>query len=162
MSQKNTPRGRVVGIKNNHMKKLLLTVIVTAVIVGGGAFYGGIEYQKSKSVFVPGGNIGNLSAEERQARFGNDVGAQRQGINGGTVSGEVISIDDESITVKIADGGSKIVFFSTSTKIQKSADGTREDLKEGEQVLIMGSVNQDGSVSAQSIQLRPNFPVGNR
>lgn len=151
----------MVGIKNNHMKKILLAVIVTAVVAGGGAFYGGMQYQKTKSVSARVGNFGNLSAEERQARIGNGAGALRQGVNGGTVSGEVISIDADSITVKIADGGSKIVFFSTSTKIQKSTEGTKEDLKEGEQVLIMGLVNQDGSVSAQSIQLRTNFPTGN-
>lgn len=151
---------------------MLLVVLVTAVVAGGGAFYGGMQYQKTQAASARGaGNFQNLSAEERQARFASST---RQGGNGGAVAGEIIAKDAQSITVKMTDGGSKIVFFSTSTKIQKSAEGTGEDLKIGEQVFVNGSVNSDGSVSAESIQLRPvellrdstglrpGFPTGNR
>ncbi|OIO07392.1 hypothetical protein CO115_00755 [Candidatus Falkowbacteria bacterium CG_4_9_14_3_um_filter_36_9] len=56
------------------------------------------------------------------------------------------------------DGGSKIVFLSDSTSIGKTTDGTVADLEAGKQVTINGKDNSDGSVTAQSIQIRPNLP----
>ena len=37
-----------------------------------------------------------------------------------------------------------------------NAEGSLEDLKTGEEITVTGSVNQDGSVGAQSIQIRPS------
>ena len=154
------------------MNKLIAIVIVTAVVVGGGAFFGGMKYAESKS---PQGrvsqadfqNLQNLSPEERQQRLqelganagagfrGGAGGGQRGG--GGLTAGEIIAKDDKSITVKLSDGGSKIVFLSDSTTISKMTDGTKSDLEIGKQVTVNGSANSDGSVTAQSIQLRPNL-----
>ena len=90
------------------------------------------------------------------------VGAGFRGGNStttGFVSGEIISKDDKSITVKLRDGGSKIVFFSDSTEITKFIDGTPTDLEVGKTITIDGTTNQDGSVTAKSIQLRlANIP----
>lgn len=72
--------------------------------------------------------------------------------------GEITSKDDKSMTVKLPDGGSRIVFFSDSTAITKSADGTLADLIIGESILINGNQSSDGSIIAQLIQLRPTVP----
>ena len=153
------------------MNKLIAIVIATAVVVGGGAFFGGMKYAESQS---PRGrvsqadfqNLQNLSPEERQQRLqelganagagfrGGAGGGQRSG--GGFTAGEIISKDDKSITVKLSDGGSKIVFLSDSTTVSKTTDGTKNDLEIGKQVTVNGSTNSDGSVTAQTIQLRSN------
>ena len=77
------------------------------------------------------------------------------GGSGGFLSGDVIASDAESITVKMADGSSKIVFFSGSTSISRQAEGSVSDLTDGTSVLVTGASNADGSITAQTIQIRP-------
>jgi hypothetical protein len=138
------------------MKKLLFSVLMTAVVIGGGAFYGGMKYGQSKG---PVG-FGNLSAEQRRQfqQAGANMGGAMAGRGqkgSGFANGEIISKDDKSVTVKLQDGGSKIVFFSGSTEVGKFANGTSADLSVGEAVTVSGDANQDGSITAKSIQIRP-------
>jgi len=148
------------------MKKLL-PIIIAIIIVGGGAFYGGMKYAQSKSSqgLTQGGleDMRNLSAEERQARFEQMGLAGMIGTRGarsgdetgsGFVNGEIISKDESSVTIKIQDGGSRIVFYSDSAEVSKFTSGTPDDLEIGKSVTVNGKVNEDGSITAQSIQLR--------
>lgn len=150
--------------------KNIVIAILALLVVGAGSFYGGMKYGQNKN---SGGNFSaqalqNLSPAERQQIFqqfrssGNLQGSRRNGIgnqNGGTfLSGEVISKDDKSVTIKLSDGGSKIVFFSATASIGKTTEGTAADLEVGKEITINGSANSDGSVTAQSIQIRPNLP----
>ena len=64
---------------------------------------------------------------------------------------------DDSVTVKLMDGTSKIVLFSDKTEINKAQQAQTADLKVGEKVMVMGQENSDGSVTAQNIQLNPVF-----
>ena len=149
---------------NNPMKKRLLTIIAVAIVAGGAGFYGGLKYSQSKTGRNFAGNfqnMANLSDEERQQRMqemsaaniAGRVGGNRSGA--GFASGEIISKDDKSITVKLRDGGSKIIILADSTEISKFASGEKTDLEVGKQVSVSGTANQDGSITAQSIQLRP-------
>src|SRR5438105_6391310 len=130
-----------------------MTFVVVALLIGGGlGFYGGISYAKKQT---------SAAAADRQGRFtqGGQVGG-RGGMSqagGGFLAGEIVTKDDTSMTVKTQDGSSKIVFYGGSTTVMKTATGTPSDLHAGETVTIMGTANQDGSVSAQSIQLRPTM-----
>ncbi len=139
------------------MKKIIsiVLVIITAGVLVGGAFYGGMRYGENKTT--------QGITQERQQRF-QQMGASAAGAMGGRlgnqagnnfVAGEIISKDDKSITVKLQDGGSKIIFFSDTTKVDKFTTGSSSDLEVGKTVMITGKINQDGSITAQSIQLRP-------
>ncbi len=148
------------------MKNILVSIVATSILVGGGSFYGGMKYQESRIGGARGGiqNLGNPSSEERGARRQQfqGIGARngRAGNSMGNIfSGEIISKDDTSITMKLLDGGSKLIFYSDTTVVSKSVDGTKNDLEIGKTVLINGKTNQDGSVTAQSIQLRN---IGNK
>ncbi len=150
------------------MKKTL-PVIIIVLLVGAGAFYAGTRYQQGNP--PAGGPAGNLNAaalsnmtqeqrqqfmQQRQQNGGNGTGTVRiNRAGGGFTAGEIISKDANSITVKLPDGGSKIIFFSETTPITKSVSGAPADLSTGEQVTISGTANQDGSITAQTIQIRP-------
>jgi len=126
------------------MKKLIPIFIVILLVVAGGAFYGGMKYDQSKTA----SNLATM-------RSRNGMTSNRAG--GGFVTGEIISKDDKSVTVKLRDGGSKIVFLSSSTEVTKSVSGTLVDLEVGKNISVNGTANSDGSITAQSIQLRPNL-----
>jgi len=130
------------------MKSLYLVVAILVVLVGAGAFFGGMKYQQSKQpAFLR--QMGGVQGQ-RTGTGGNRMGFR-------PVNGEIISSDDKSITVKLQDGSSKIVLFSDSTEINKAAEATKEDLKAGEKVAVFGQENSDGTVTAQNIQLNPEF-----
>lgn len=149
------------------MKKNLPLIIVAFVIVAGASFYGGMKYNAGKSTNVSGqgnfANLANLLPQERQQRFaqmGNNAGRTgTRASGGGFVNGEIISKDNQSITIKSSDGGSKIILFSNATQIIKTISGTTQDLQVGENITTNGTSNSDGSISAQSIQLRPAPPA---
>ena len=130
------------------MKKLLIIIIALAV-VGGGAFYGGMKYEESKRVR----GFQDFSQEQKgQMRQRFDVGRD---LGTSLVTGEIIAKDEKSITIKLHDGGSKIIFFSESTDITKSGSGSIDDLKIAGQIFISGEENPDGSYTAKTIQIRP-------
>jgi len=137
----------------NKNKKIVLMVIGIVILIG--VFFGGVSYGKSKK--------SNRGPEDMQAFGQNDEtgtrGMKTGGGFGGLTAGEIISKDDKSITIKLQDNGSKIIFLGTSTTVAKTVTGSISDLSVGASVSITGTANTDGSVNAQSIQIRPNTPT---
>lgn len=135
------------------MKNPMIMTIIVALVVGGAAFFGGMQYQKTQA----SGPI--------QGQFRGQSGEQSGGFQGGSgnrqgmmpVSGEIISQDDTSITVKMQDGSSKIVILSDDTNINKSSEGSKSDLKTGETVTAFGTTNSDGSITAQNVSIGGNM-----
>lgn len=138
----------------------MLTVIISA-IVGAGSFYGGMKYAQNKQNSNRQARFMMQTGGQQGAAFaGGQVGRmQRNG--GGFIMGEIISKDDKSVTVKLQDGGSKIIFVSSDTKISKNAEGSINDIQVGTSISANGTINQDGSVSANSIQVRPAIELPN-
>ena len=130
-------------------KNIVIVVIILGLLsASGGSFYGGILYGKSQNTppSFTGGNLQNMN-----------VGGNRANTNGtNLISGQIIYKDNNSVTVQQQDSGSsRIIFFSDTTQISKYDAGTADDLTTGTSVSVMGTTNSDGSVSAQTIQIRP-------
>jgi hypothetical protein len=137
------------------MKKNLMIIGGVAVVAVIIAFWGGMKYGQSHS--QNNFNQNGWQNPMQQAGSGARQG-MRQGSNGdGLVNGEIISKDDKSITVKSENGGSKIIFLGSDTKINKMAEAAATDLEVGKTVMASGQANSDGSITAQSIQLRAEF-----
>lgn len=134
-----------------NFKILILIALILA--IGGGSFFGGVQYQKSKRL-----SITDFQAMREELRPGERPQGLGEWQSGGAVSGEIIDRDEESITVKLPDESSKIVLISENTTINKATEGSIDDLETGEQVMVFGQANSDGSVSASQIQL--NFRLG--
>lgn len=140
--------------------KNLITYLILIIIAGGGGFYGGTIYQKNKltsnpqELFQAMRQNGGFSQNQNNNQNSNRPTGRMFG-DGGQVTGEITSVDDKSITVKMQDGSSKIVILSDKTSINKATEAAKTDLKVGEKVSAFGITNSDGSVTAQNIQLNP-------
>lgn len=145
------------------MKKWTIALVVVVVIaVGVGAFFGGRASKGSSAQAA----TANGQTAGQAAQFPGSGGAQNgaSGANvarlrGGFVSGSIIASDDSSITVQTADGSTKIVLISDSTKISKTEDATKSELTTGEDVVVTGTSNEDGSVTATRISLGASLPA---
>ncbi len=134
----------------------IIAFVLAIVIVGGGAFYAGMQYGKSKTSANGPAGFANLTAEQRQARiqqFGGTNGGGNRNGDGGFIAGEILAKDDKSITIKLTDGGSKIIFLSDTTEISKNEKGSKDDLAVGKQIMVNGDQNDDGSYNAKTIRL---------
>ncbi|QQS38851.1 hypothetical protein IPM62_05740 [Candidatus Woesebacteria bacterium] len=129
------------------MKKNILLIFTSVIIVGTLAFVGGMQYQKSKLTNVSGRNFpdGVNRPNGMQARSDN-------GQFNRPIAGEIINGDDNTLTVKSEDGNN-IVVFSDSTVINKTSQGSKDDLAVGESVMVIGTKADSGTINATSISV---------
>ena len=140
------------------MKSARTLVPIICVLVGlGVGFFGGTAYRnyqlsKTRGNFAAGGT-------GAQRFVGGTRGTGQSGamMRGGAVTGSILSMDSKSITVKLADGSTKIVLFSGSTTYSNTISALQTDLKVGGEVAVFGAANSDGSVTATNVQINPQF-----
>lgn len=138
------------------INKSLITTVIVALVVGVAAFWGGMQYSQSRrsAAFR---QFADGQGEPQGFRRGNVAIGNRNGNGFRPVNGEIIASDDKSITVKLQDGSSKIIIISDNTQINKAETVSKSDLADGQTVAVFGQENSDGTVTAQSIQLNPEF-----
>lgn len=144
----------------NAHKESIIVAVVAALLFGAGGYALG-------STGAADGDKQPNFAQGMPAQFGSGMmGGNGTGMNrprtqgGGFVTGAIIAADDTSITVETrgvqsGTNGTKIVFLSDSTQVTKSTEGALADLSIGKEVVITGTTNTDGSLTAKTVQLRP-------
>lgn len=130
--------------------KNIVTLVAAVIIIASLSFYIGTKTGGNKN---PNRSFGNGNFPGQMRGNGQNNGQRF----GGMVAGEIMAKDDTSITVKLSNGGSRIVFFSPSTSVTKTASSSPSELTLNQQVVVNGSANPDGSINAQTIQLGGNF-----
>jgi len=142
------------------MKKSVVIFIIGILIALGAGFYGGQQYERSRqdvsrSASVEGRFQAFRTGNGMPGQGGDHLNGRQRGNGNGFAAGEIIAKDEKTITLKLQEGGSKIVLLSPSMSIGTFQAGTSSDLTVGTPVVVMGEGNSDGSMTAQSIQVRP-------
>ncbi len=133
------------------MKYLSIILLIVGLVAGfaGGYYFKNYQQNKLRNNLRNGADVG-----QRFVPNGDATGQRGGGFAGG-ISGDIISMDDKSVTVKLNDGSTKIVLLGESTTYSNLLDAKKEDIKEGTKIMVIGSSNSDGSLTAQRIQLNP-------
>ena len=151
----------------NKTLKIILGIVVV-VVIAGGSFYGGMVYGKQQATataaavpmnFPEGFQPPNGAAApaDGAGRFG----TRGQGAAGGFAAqpgmlfGEIQSIDGDTLVIADPNGQQTRVQVTNTTLIEKNASVDVSELETGETVMVSGSENDDGSVTARSVQVAP-------
>jgi len=133
---------------NTSTKKSNTGLIIGGIILIIAAFFVGKSYGASHAA-TPA--TGGASAYRTGAAGGF---AGRTG--GAATVGQVVSMDATSITVSVPNGGgSKIILYTPTTTVLKTAQAATSDITVGSTITATGTTNSDGSITATSIQIRP-------
>ncbi|MBC8448782.1 MAG: hypothetical protein H8D78_13625 [Chloroflexi bacterium] len=153
----------------NRTLRVGLGVVVVLILVAG-SFYGGTLYGKQQAEasvpeafrdrlaqFAQGDQAG-ADAQQLQpgqggvGRFG---GQGAQGAQGGGLVGLIEEISGDTLIITDFSDQQTRVQVTETTLIEKYASVTAAELEPGEQVVVSGSENEDGTITARSIQVAP-------
>lgn len=120
----------------------IVWLVVALIALGGGYFWGKATVSSARGTF----GAGAFGSSTRRFAGG--------ATSGGFTIGQILSIDSSSITLQLANGNSEVVFYSTSTPVTEPTTVSPNALTIGTNVMVAGTSNSDGSLTAQTIQVR--------
>lgn len=149
----------------NKPLKIILGVIFLAAIAGA-SFYAGTSVGKSQAAAsaasVPMNFPEGFQPPDSAAAPGDGTrpfGGRGQNDDftapAGMTFGAIESIDGNTLTVTTQAGGTVTVQVTDTTLIEKNASVQVTDLAAGDTVIVSGSDNSDGSITARSVQVAP-------
>ncbi len=159
--EKTLPIGAAVGI-----------AVVALVIGAGGGYAIG---KNSTATPTLGGDNADRQAMFDRMREGGGAGfrpGMREQVDGETVpggrfadgmsmvSGEITSVDDNTITIGMEDETSKTVVLTSKTVISEMSQLTPEDLVVGENIFVTAESDESGALVATMLQVRPEDMAG--
>ncbi len=144
-----------------------LTFVLVALVLAAAGFLGGVAYQKHA-----GGSSSSNSASTALAAFarragatggtgapagagGGAAGAGAGGRFGGATIGTVKLVDGRNVYVTDTNGNIVKVTTTDASQLSKTDPATTKDIAPGETVVVRGTTNADGSVTATSLTATP-------
>jgi hypothetical protein len=116
--------------------------LVAIVMLGGGFVGGKLSATPARQGF------GGMN------RSGSSIQRTTQGMTqGGFSSGKIAGIGSSTITLQLPNGSSKVVFYSDLTTISEPKVVSSSALTTGITIMVGGTQNSDGSLTAQTIQV---------
>lgn len=149
-------------MKLNFLGLLALVIIVGAAV--GGSYGAGFVAGKGSApaaVAAPATAQTQSQAQaQSQAASGATDMTEAMRASGGTAAGRgvlgtVEKIEGNILTITAATGGSTQVTIGQDTPLQKTAAASRDELKPGVRVMVVGQPGTGGSLVASSIQVLP-------
>jgi len=119
----------------------IIWAIVVVVALGGGYFWGRATVVSTRAGFA--GAYGTSSTRRLAG-----------GAGGGFTTGQIASFGTNSMTLQLANGNSEVVLYASSTPVTEPTTVSPSTLTVGTNVMVGGTTNSDGSLTAQSIQVR--------
>lgn len=126
-------------------------VIVIVLVVGAASFFAGTKLTGSSSV---------ASSGNRPPQMAGATGTARNQNGNQIINGDITAADTSSITVTTQSGSSQIILLTSSTTYKKMADSDQSDLVVGKKVMITGTKDSSGSVTATQISTGVDTPIG--
>lgn len=121
----------------NNRTKIIIGAVIIALVFGVCGYYLGKSRNRQ---FDRLSKVGQMNNRRPNNNF---------------IVGNIVSKDDKGITVKLANGSTQIILVSPSTEVTKMSSTSQASLIIGKSISINGKTNSDGSLTATSIQLRP-------
>lgn len=122
----------------------IVWALVTLVALGGGFFWGQASAGSARGGFS--GAAGAYGSSTR--RFAGSSSG------GSMVTGQITGMDSSSLTLQLPSGSSQVIFYSSSTQVSEPTIVPVSKLAVGANILVGGTSNTDGSMTAESIQVR--------
>jgi hypothetical protein len=133
-------------MKNN--KNLLLAVVVVAALAA--SFWLGrlSGYGNANMALANRRQAGPMAAGQRQG-FGNGQNAQNR------IIGQIDKINDKQLTIKLMDGGSRLLMLPSEAVITRMASATATDLVVGQNIMASGA-EENGMIVVKTLQVSPS------
>jgi len=140
------------------VRKILIGVAALLVVLalGGGSFWAGMRVGENRVLQDPSRLFQRLRGQEGQFPGMVMVGTRPSGAEaqrfGGGILGTIKAVEGDTLVVTTEEGEIRVQTTDT-TLIEKSMAVDVGDLEVGEQVVVSGSQNDDGSITARSIRV---------
>ncbi|HWS44502.1 MAG TPA: hypothetical protein VN636_01455 [Acidimicrobiia bacterium] len=138
-----------------------LTFVLGGLVLAALGFLGGVAVQKHEDRGSTTSAAGTTAAARAFARGTGGTGASGSGGGGfagrlgGATVGTVKLVDGKNIYVTDSNGNVVKVVTTDASQLQKTDAATVKDVVPGETVVVRGTQNSDGSVTASSLTATP-------
>ena len=139
---------------------VIIGVLLVIVAVGGGSFWAGMKIGENRLIQDParlmemmmtGREGGRLPGQFPEMVRTPQPGEEAAPFRGGTM-GTIEAVEGDTLVVSSEEGEVRVQTTDT-TLIEKYMTVDLGDLNVGEQVVVSGSENDDGSITARSIRI---------
>ena len=138
-----------------NSSKIVIAVVILLVVAIAGVLY----FDHSVDAML-GLNFGTPVATTTPTTMGSTTPNGRfGGMRGGFAMGSIAVLNDNGFSLSLADGSTKDVTITATTTIENYASAsstpttiTFDQLSVGEQVLVIGAANIDGSITARTVR----------